>query len=147
MTPSTPPPDRWPLIRDLLVFQFKLTLGNFLNVVLLPVSAVLGIWGALMRRDALFYSALEAGRDLEERINIYGAVGGYHATGGSDDPDAARRRSTIAGVDLGDATVDDLIRKVEALVIREASRDGRAAQLKSTLEKLLDELRNRRDGR
>lgn len=147
MTTATARPDRWPLIRDLLIFQFKLMLGNFLNVVLLPVAGVLGIWGVLMRRDALFYSALEAGRDLEERINIYGAVGGYHATGRSDDPEGMRRRSTIAGVDLGDVTVDDLIRKVEALVLRETGRDGRAAQLKSTLEKLLDELRKRRDGR
>jgi hypothetical protein len=137
-------PARWPLIRDVLVFQLKLMLGNLLNVVLLPVTVVFGIWGVLTRRGDAFYRALDAGRDLEERINIYGAVGGYHATGSSDDPEGMRRRSVIAGVDLGDTTVDDVIHKVEALLLREAGRDGRAAQLKSALERLLEELRKRR---
>jgi hypothetical protein len=137
-------PSRWPLIRDVLVFQLKLMLGNLLNVVLLPVTVVFGIWGVLTRRGDSFYRALDAGRDLEERINIYGAVGGYHATGSSDDPEATRRRSVIAGVDIGDTTVDDVIHKVEVLLLRETGRDGRAAQLKSTLERLLAELRKRR---
>jgi len=148
-TPSSEHDRRWPFIRDVLVFQFKLVLGNVLNFVLVPVTIVAAIYDLLggkpgRRRGDAFYQALEAGREIEERINIYGSVGGYHATGSSDDPDTARRRRTIGGVDIGDATVDDVIRKVEGLIVRETGKDGKAGQVRSTLERLLDELRNRR---
>lgn len=148
-TPSSEHDRRWPFIRDALVFQFKLVLGNVLNFVLVPVTIVAAVYDLVsgkpgVRQGDSFYRALEAGREIEERINIYGSVGGYHATGASDDPDAVRRSRTIGGVDIGDATVDDLIRKVEGLIVRETGKDGHAAQLKSTLERLLDELRNRR---
>lgn len=149
---NTPSSDdsRWPFIRDVLVFQFKLVLGNLLNFVLVPVTIAASIYDLFgdkpgVRRGDTFYQALDAGREIEERINIYGAVGGYHATGSSDDPsDAVRRSRTIGGVDIGDATVDDVIRKVEGLIVRETGTGGRAAQVKSTLERLLDELRNRK---
>jgi len=149
---NTPSPDnsRWPFIRDVLVFQFKLVLGNLLNFVLVPITIVASIYDLVSgkpgrRQGDAFYQALEAGREIEERINIYGAVGGYHATGSSDDPsDTVRRSKTIGGVDIGDATVDDVIRKVEGLIVRETGKDGKAAQVKSTLERLLDELRNRK---
>lgn len=134
-----PAAGRGPLLRDLLVFQFKLVLGNFLNVVLLPATLAFGAWGLLRRRGDGFYRVLEAGRDLEERIDIYGAVGGYHAAA-----DGSRRRTRVAGVDLGDATVDDLIARVETLIAREAGGGGATARLKSALERLREELRRRR---
>lgn len=148
-SPRPEPDHRWPFIRDVLVFQLKLVLGNVLNFVLVPVTIVAAVYDLVVgkpgvRQGDSFYQALEAGREIEERINIYGAVGGYHATGASDDPDAVRRSRMIGGVDIGDATVDDVIRKVESLIVRETGRDGKAAQVKSTLERLLDELRNRR---
>ena len=147
--PSADRESLWPFIRDVLVFQLKLVLGNVLNFVLVPVTIVAAVYDLVsgkpgVRQGDSFYQALEAGREIEERINIYGAVGGYHATGSSDDPDAARRGRTIGGVDIGEATVDDVIRKVEGLIVRETGKDGRAAQVKSTLERLLDELRNRK---
>ncbi len=148
---NTPSPDssRWPFIRDVLVFQLKLVLGNVLNFVLVPVTIFASIYDLFsgkpgVRRGDAFYQALEAGREIEERINIYGSVGGYHATGSSDDPDAVRRSKTIGGIDIGDGTVDDVIRRVEGLIVRETGKDGKAAQVKSTLERLLDELRNRK---
>ena len=148
---NNPSPDnsRWPFIRDVLVFQLKLVLGNMLNFVLVPITIVASIYDLVsgkpgVRRGDSFYQVLEAGREIEERINIYGSIGGYHATGSSDDPGAARRSKTIGGVDIGDGTVDDVIRKVEGLIVRETSKDGKAAQVKSTLERLLDELRNRK---
>ncbi|WP_293370043.1 hypothetical protein [Nevskia sp.] len=149
MNHSNPDNSRWPFIRDVLVFQLKLVLGNMLNFVLVPITIVTAIYDLVSgkpgaRRGDAFYQALEAGREIEERINIYGAVGGYHATGASDDPDAVRRSKSIGGVDIGDATVDDVIRKVEGLIVRETGTGGRAAQVKSTLERLLDELRNRK---
>lgn len=149
MNAPVPDHNRWHFIRDVLVFQFKLVLGNLLNFVLVPITIVASIYDLVSGKPGrqqgdAFYQALEAGREIEERINIYGAVGGYHATGASDDPDAVRRSKTIGGVDIGDATVDDVIRKVEGLIVRETGKDGRAAQVKSTLERLLDELRNRK---
>lgn len=133
------PQGRWPYIRDVLVFQLKLTLGNLLNVVLLPVSWVFAIWSLVARGEgrlgAPFYRVLDIARDLEERINIYGAVGGYHATGDS----SARPTSP----QLGDLTVDDLVRKVEEVIVRETGKGGTAASVKSAVDRLIRELRNR----
>lgn len=134
------PPGRWPYLRDVLVFQFKLMLGNLLNVVLLPVSWVFAIWSLVAKHEgrlgAPFYRVLDLARDLEERINIYGAVGGYHAAGD--------RSPRPASEHIGELTVDDLIRRLEEAVIRETGKDGTAASLKTAAERLLDELRKRR---
>ncbi|MDP3293775.1 MAG: hypothetical protein Q8M37_03415 [Nevskia sp.] len=134
-----PSAERWPYIRDVLVFQLKLTLGNVLNVVLLPVSIIAAIYSLFAKKPGRlgtpFYEVLDIARDLEERINIYGAVGGYHATGSSSGPASAH---------IGDTTVDDVVRKVEDVIVREFSTGGTAASAKAAVNRLLDEIRNRK---
>lgn len=138
---NTPNPDnsRWPYIRDVLVFQLKLVLGNVLNVVLLPVSIIAAVYSLLTKKGGRlgtpFYEVLDVARDLEERINIYGAIGGYHATGSS---------SSRASAHIGDVTVDDVVRKVEDVIVREFSTGGTAASAKAAVNRLLDEIRNRK---
>lgn len=138
---NIPSPDnsRWPYVRDVLVFQLKLVLGNLLNVVLLPVSIIAAVYSLFTRKPGRlgtpFYEVLDVARDLEERINIYGAIGGYHATGPS---------SSRASAHIGDATVDDVVRKVEDVIVREFGRGGTAASAKAAVDRVLDEIRNRK---
>ena len=135
-----PAAGRWPYVRDVLVFQLKLVLGNVLNVVLLPVSIIAAVYSLFTKRQGRlgtpFYEVLDIARDLEERINIYGAVGGYHATGDSS--------ARPASAHIGDVTVDDLLRKVEDVIIRETGKGGSAASVKGAVDRLLDEIRNRK---
>ncbi len=138
---NIPSPDnsRWPYVRDVLVFQLKLVLGNLLNVVLLPVSIIAAVYSLFTRKPGRlgtpFYEVLDVARDLEERINIYGAIGGYHATGPS---------SSRASAHIGDVTVDDVVRKVEDVIVREFGRGGTAASAKAAVDRVLDEIRNRK---
>lgn len=139
--------DRWPFIRDVLVFQLKLVLGNVQNFILLPVSiaaAVLDLVSAPReRQDGYFYKVMEIGRQVDENINIYGAIGGYHATGAS--PAAV---GIATGTDGGAAepsgwhgtTVDGVVRSVEDVIVRELKKGGTAASVKAAVDRVLDDL-------
>src|SRR5690606_6143806 len=72
--------ERWPLIRDVLVFQGKLLVGGLRDLVLLPVSLIVGIVsiigtgkGSPPGRE--FYDLLHAARRSERWINLFGAAG------------------------------------------------------------------------
>ena len=145
--PATPP-DRWTFVRDVLVFQLKLLLGNLLNFVMLPVTVVTAVYdlvGGNSRRDA-FYKTLDVGRDIEERINIYGVIGGYHATGSSMQSGGVGaedvQRGSLAEV-LGTTTVDDVVRRVEDAVRREVREGATAASVKAAVDRVLESLRKR----
>ena len=54
-------PDRWTLIRDIAVFQFKLFVDGVRDLVLVPVSLVLGLVSLLKGGDRVgteFYDLL-----------------------------------------------------------------------------------------
>jgi len=147
---ATPATSRWPFVRDVLVFQLKLFLGNLVNFVLSPVTIVAALYDVLAKpahENSAFYEALKIGREAEERINIYGAIGGYHATGSSnpDDGEAAAAGSADNGPTVANgfkgATVDTVLRKVEDVIAREAGKGGTAASIKAAVERAIDELR------
>lgn len=133
---------RWPFLRDVLVFQLKMLLGNLLNVVLAPVSIVATLADLAFRPRARhgerFYKVLEFGREVEEAINAYGAIGGYHATGASAQAEAA----DVEG--WRGATVDGLVRRVEDAVRREVGKGGTAASVKAAVDRVLDDLQRDR---
>ena len=109
MTENLPPPPndphlRWKFLRDVLVFQFKLILGNVQNFVLVPVSlvaAVLDLFIKGNREGEKFYKVMDWGRRTDEMINVYSAIGGYHATSGENETAM-----------YGNYTVDALLGKV-----------------------------------
>ena len=150
MSPPSLPPNvpegRWPFLRDVLVFQLKITLGNLLNFVLVPVSLIATAFDLIGRREPgripHFYRVLEISREIDERIDPYSAVGGYHATGRADDAgsnaDARPGEAPEPGV-----SVDTMVRRVEEVIVRDYRRGGTAASLKAAVDRVLDELGRR----
>ena len=134
MSDLPPPPNdphlRWKFFRDVLVFQLKLILGNVQNFVLVPVSlgaAVLDLFIKGHREGEKFYTVMDWGRRTDEMINVYSAIGGYHATGG-DDEHAMKT----------DFTVDSVLAKIEGVIVREYQKGGTAADIKGAIDKAID---------
>jgi hypothetical protein len=138
--PPLPPNDphlRWKFLRDVLVFQLKLILGNLQNFVLVPVSlaaAVLDLFIKGEREGEKFYKVMDWGRRTDEMINVYSAIGGYHATGGDNE------RAMY-----GDFTVDTIVEKVEGAIVREYQKGGTAANIKSAVDRAIDGMQSHGD--
>ncbi len=128
------PHARWKFLRDFLVFEFKLALGNLQNFLLLPVSIGAGLIDLLIkgeREGHLFYKVVEFGRATDEAINLYGAIGGYHATGGEHEHAMK-----------SDFTVDAVVAKLESAIVREYEKGGTAANIKAAVDRALDQMQD-----
>jgi hypothetical protein len=119
------PHGRWPFIRDVLVLQLKLVIGNVHNFVLIPATtgaAVLDLIFKSGRHGSRFYRVLEWGRQVDEAIGLYSALDGR---------DTERKR---------DLTVDALVSQVEIAIARECEKGGTAASVKLALDRILDQV-------
>ncbi|HWA31392.1 MAG TPA: hypothetical protein VG867_09845 [Rhizomicrobium sp.] len=142
MTDAAPPPPndphlRWRFLRDVLVFQLKLVLGNLQNFVLVPVSLAAAVFDLFVkgtREGEKFYWVMNWGRRTDEMINVYGAIGGYHATGGDEEHAAMK-----------DYNVDALLAKVEGAIVREYEKGGTAASIKSAVDRVIDGMQAKGD--
>ena len=74
--PPLPQRSRAAVMRDVLVFQLKLFVDGLRDVILSPVSLVLGIVGVFVSRQPgePFYRLLRAGRASENWIDLFGAA-------------------------------------------------------------------------
>jgi hypothetical protein len=139
--PQTPPADdRWPFIRDVLIVQLKLVLGNLQNLLLVPISigaALIDLVFKGERQGERFYKVLKLGRYADEAINLYGAVGGYHAAERApEDADLG----SASGKSGPPSAVDSVIRRVEDAIVREYQKGGTAASVKTAVDRVLDQL-------
>ncbi len=126
------PHARWKFLRDFLVFEVKLALGNLQNFLLLPISIGAGLIDLFVKRERegeLFYKVVEFGRTTDEAINLYGAIGGYHATGGEHEHAMK-----------SDFTVDAVVNRLESVIVREYEKGGTAANIKAAVDKALDQM-------
>lgn len=129
-------PDRWTLIRDIAVLQVKLLVDGVRDLLLVPVSIVVGII-SLMKSGtpgSQFYDLLHFGKQSEKWINLFGAA---DHVGGS-----APRGDPFAGKDI-----DFMVKKVEAFVVEEYKKGGLTAQAKEHLDKVLDTVSRKRGDR
>jgi hypothetical protein len=127
---TTRAPDRWTLIRDVAVFQLKLLVDGFRDLLLVPVSLVAGLLSLLKggsRPGSQFYELLRIGRRSEHWINLFGAA-----------PDQHEPQSHVDTVAADD--IDDLVARVESFVIDEYRKGGITAQAKSRVDSALDAL-------
>ncbi len=126
-------PDRKTLIRDVAMFQVKLLVDGFRDLVLLPASLIAGLI-SFFHADGEnvgpeFYRVIAAGKQSEDWIDLFGAVD--HAP-----PDIAEE------VHLGDANLDDIVSKIEGYVVEEYRRGGVTAQAKSRISQVLEKVRS-----
>ncbi len=123
-------PDRWTLIRDILVLQLKLVVDGLRDFILVPVSLVIGIISLVKGGDSSgsqFYELLRTGRRSERWINLFGAAERVYGPSMDDD-----RFPT--------EDIDKMVSRVESFVVDEYSKGGVTRQAKDRLDRALDSL-------
>ncbi len=129
---SDPRPDVATLVRDVVVFQFKLVVDGLRDLVLVPASLIAGIVSLVKTRDgepgSHFYRIVGVGKQSEHWINLFGAL----------------RNAPADVVDenhFGGKDIDEIVSKVEAFVVDEYKRGGVSAQARDSLQRAMDRLR------
>jgi len=131
-----PPEDagRWTLIRDLLVFQFKLVVDGLRDLLLVPAAFVAAVISLLSGNDGRpgpqFYQLMAFGKKSEHWINLFGGLKNAPPDADSDAP--------FPGGDI-----DQFVSRVENFVVDEYHRGGMTAQAKERFDKALDALQRR----
>ena len=127
-------PNHWMLIRDAAVFQFKLVVDGFRDLVLLPASFVAALLSLLKSKDGKpgpqFYRLLGVGKRSERWIDLFAAY--RHS------PEDVLRDS-----ESGEASIDDIVHRVEAFVVDEYRRGGVTAQAKARIDQALNAMQGR----
>jgi hypothetical protein len=122
-------PDRWTLIRDAAVLQFKLVVDGFRDLLLVPASLLAAVVSLLDNHDGKpgpqFYRLLALGKQSERAINLFGAF--------DNSPPGVREE-----FDFGEMNIDDLVVKVESFVVDEYRKGGLTKQAKSRIDKAID---------
>ena len=134
MDPTSLPPsesqphDRWAFFRDVVVFQFKLLLGNLRDFALVPVSLVAAVIDLVVRgkrEGSCFYKVLEWAAHSERIIDVYSAL----------------ERRGLGETQLNqNYTVDAVISKLEGVIVREYEKGGSAASVKLAVDRAVDQL-------
>ncbi len=128
--------DNGTVIRDLIVFQFKLIADGLRDVVLVPLSIVAAIISLLSGRNgkpgAQFYSLLAVGRQSDHWINLFGAL-----RNAPEDLEVPKP--------FPDADMDEVVGRIEAFVVDEERRGGMTAQARERFERALRSFQDRRD--
>lgn len=134
---ATPEDDRWRMIRDLAVLQFKLVVDGLRDLLLVPASLVAAIVslasGTGGRPGPQFYRLLAFGKQSEHWINLFGAL-----KNAPPDPEIEGRFPAT--------DIDDVVSRVESFVVEEYRRGGMTAQAKDRLDRALDALQRRGRG-
>ena len=123
-------PDRWTLIRDILVLQVKLLVDGLRDLVLVPISLVVGIISLVKAGNTSggeFYELLRVGRRSERWINLFGAAERVYGPAINEDRFPAE-------------DIDKLVSRVESFVVDEYSKGGVTHQAKNQLDRALDSL-------
>lgn len=132
----TSSPDHWALIRDAVVFQFKLVVDGFRDLVLIPASFIAALMSLAGSRDGRpgpqFYRLLGVGKQSERWIDLFAAHRRFQGDAGADDEKL-------------DSNIDDIVHRVESFVVDEYRRGGVTKQAKDRIDAALDALQRRRE--
>ncbi|MEP1444969.1 MAG: hypothetical protein ABJK37_02485 [Paraglaciecola sp.] len=107
---------RWPLIRQGIIFQFKLGLDALRDILMSPVSIVLVIADVVMgshQQQSYFNRLMRLGKKSDHWINLFAV----------DSPTAEPEGNKVAA----DTNVDYWITKIET-VVKEQQVDGKLTQ-------------------
>lgn len=144
---SMPPPDpapeptptnadeRWTFIRDVIVFEIKLILDNLRDFLLVPASLIAAGIDLIFkgeREGERFYKVLEWGRHSEAVIDVYSCIEAKEGSGHGMKQDYS---------------VDAVIKRLEGAIVREYEKGGTAANVKSAVDRAIDQLQREAGGR
>ncbi len=126
---TQPDIDRWTMMRDIAVFQVKLVVDGLRDFLLVPASLVVGIVSLFGGDDGKpaphFCRLLSMGKRSERFINLFGAL--------KNSPEAADGDGQE-----NDASIDDLVTRIEDFVVDEYRRGGVTTQAKQRVDEALD---------
>jgi hypothetical protein len=127
-------PDRWTLIRDVVVLQAKLVVDGFRDLLLVPASLVAAIVSLVSgdkdRPGPQFYRLIGLGKQSERWIDLFKAY--------ENAPEELRRDNEFAV-----SNMDELVGRFESFVVDEYERGGVTAQAKERIDKALDAIQRR----
>lgn len=125
---------RWTLIRDTAVLQFKLIVDGLRDFLLVPLSLIAAIASLASSKNGVpgpqFYRLLQVGKQSEVWINLFGAY--RHAPEDLDHDDR-----------FADMNIDELVVKVESFVVDEYKSGGMTAQAKEKIDNALNAIQRR----
>jgi hypothetical protein len=127
-TSNIDPGGRWRFLRDVVVFEAKLALNNLHNFFQIPLTIAVAIFDLLVKgkeEGERFYKLVEWGRTIDDSIDIYSII-------------EHRERSLNK-----DYTVDAVIGRLEAVIVREYEKGGSAATVKQAVDRAIDEMQAR----
>lgn len=128
------------LVKDVLVFQVKLIVDGFRDLLLVPVSIGAGIMSLVQagpKPGPQFYELLRVGRRSERWINLFAAAGPEREAESRNDS-AATSRTPVP------ADIDELVERVESFIVDEYRTGGITGQARQRLDRALESLRARR---
>jgi hypothetical protein len=108
--------ERWPLIRQGIVFQFKLGLDALRDILMSPVSIMLVVADVVMannQQQSYFIRLMRLGKKSDHWINLFAV----------DSPNTEPEDNKVAA----DSNVDYWITKIET-VVKEQQVDGKLTQ-------------------
>jgi len=117
-------------MRDVVVFEAKLALNNLHNFFQIPLTLAVALFDLVVRgktEGERFYKMVEIGRTIDDSIDIYSIID---------------HRARVLNKDF---TVDAVLGKVEAVILREFEKGGTAASMKQAVDKAIDELQAKTD--
>jgi hypothetical protein len=125
---------RWPLIRQVIVFQLKLGLDALRDVLMSPVSIMLALADIVLantHQQSYFLRLMRLGRKSDHWINLFGV-------------NLPKEKPEVSDF-AGENNVDYWFTKVEA-VIKEQHADGKLSQSgKEKLNKYLEKINQSSD--
>src|SRR5215467_9096022 len=119
---------RWKFIRDVAVFELKLTLNNIHNFFQIPMTLGVALFDLVFKHGddgSHFYWLVEQGRIIDDNIDIYSII---------DDRERAMKRNY---------SVDAVLKRVESVIVKEYEKGGTAASIKNALDRAMDEMQSR----
>lgn len=127
---TTGPRNRRELIRDVAVFQVKVIVDGFRDLLLVPLSLVAGVISLISRGrepGTEFYDLLKLGRRSERWINLFGAAERLHGP-------------PTANESFGDMDIDRFAARIEEFVVEEYRQGGLTRQARERLDRAIDRL-------
>lgn len=130
-----PSAGRWTLLRDIGVLQVKLVVDGMRDVILVPLSLIVGFIslaaGPGGEHRLKFYHLLSFGKQTERWIDLFGAV--------ENSPEKIEQSERF-----GEASIDEIVDKLESYVVDEYKRGGVTTQAKEHLDKIIDAVQRKR---
>ncbi|NNF15689.1 MAG: hypothetical protein HKN70_03025 [Gammaproteobacteria bacterium] len=129
--PPLPDNSRPVVLRHMLIFQLKLFVDGFKDLVLSPLSLIAGLIGLAFghRPGDLFYRTLRTGKRLERWIDLFGAINSNNV---NESPETAQRR----GQDL-----DALVERLQTTLLDPEARARLSEDSRKQLDNIIRKVR------